>query len=252
MSKRSIGMTLRRLRENAGLSVNDVGNAVSKQGKTVNAWENGRGEPDITALVTLSTLFGVKNLLSLIAVDMYGDSAPIRPEMDELEEKLLKDFRILDRFGKQTALRVIESEIERVRFISDDPELAASYEDYLEIPLARQPIFPGCDIIDRTLFENVRLIKIPKTPLNKTCDCAVRIDGSGFEPKFSDGDILLIKRQNEVGIGEVGIFSVDGKIFLRGFGHKRLISVTPGLEDIHINEKHKVFCLGKLITKTSI
>jgi transcriptional regulator with XRE-family HTH domain len=252
MAQRSIGKTLRRLRENAGLSVNDVGNAVGKQGKTVNAWENGRGEPDITSLVTLSTLFGVKNLLSLIAVDMYGDATPIRPENNEAEDKLLSEWRTLDRFGKKTVEKVIESELERVRFITDDPESLTAYATHLEIPLARQPIFPGCDIDDTTLFENVRLIKIPKTELNKACDAAVRIDGSGFEPRFSHGDILLIKRQSEIGIGEIGIFSVDGKIFLRGFGHGRLISVTPGLEDIHINEKHKVRCLGKLITKTSI
>ncbi|MDR0944072.1 MAG: helix-turn-helix domain-containing protein [Ruminococcus sp.] len=249
MAQRSIGKTLRRLRENAGLSADDVGNALSRQGKTINAWENGRGEPDITALITLSTLFGVKNLLSLIAVDLYGDTAPIRPEINETEDRLISDWRTLDRFGRQTVIKVIESELERVRFISDDPEQKAAYAPYLEIPLSRQPIFPGCDFPERELFDTVEFIKIPKTDLHKSVDFAVRIDSSGFEPRFSDGDILLIKRQSEIDIGEIGIFSVDDRIFLRGFGHNRLISVTPGLEDILINEKKRVRCLGKLITK---
>jgi transcriptional regulator with XRE-family HTH domain len=248
LSQLSIGKTLRRLRENAGLSVNDVGNALSRQGKTINAWENGRGEPDITALVTLSTLFGVKNLLALIAVDMYGDGAPIRPEINEAEELLLKNFRALDRFGKQTVQLVIGSELERVSFITDEAG-APAIDDTIEIPLSRQPLFPGCEITDETLFESVQFIKIPKTDIHKDVDFALRIDGSGFEPRFSHDDILLIKRQSEIGIGELGIFSVDGIIYLRGFGHGRLISVTPGLEDIITNGKHRVRCIGKLISK---
>jgi transcriptional regulator with XRE-family HTH domain len=244
MSKLTIGRTLRRLRENAGLSVNDVGSAISRQGKTVNAWENGRGEPDITALVTLSTLFGVENLLALIAVDMYGDGAPFRPNITDAEETFLKNYRALDRFGKQTVMKVIECEAERVSFHSDD-----TLDDTLKIPLSRLPIFPGSNISEEAVFESVQFIKIPNTKLHKEVGFAIRVDGSGFEPRFSHGDYLLIKRQNEIGIGELGLFSVDGVVYLRGFGHSRLISVTPGLDDIIITSKHKVRCLGKLISK---
>jgi transcriptional regulator with XRE-family HTH domain len=249
MANLAIGKTLRKLRENAGLSVTDVGNALARQGKTINAWENGRGEPDITALVTLSTLFGVKNLLSIIAVDMYGDAAPIRPEIDEVEERMLDDWRSLDKYGKKAVATIIDCALERIHALNEIPETTEVVDEKLEIPLARQPLFPGNEIVDTTLFETIEFIKVPKTKLNKTVDFAVRIDGSGYEPRFSDGDILLIKRQTEIEIGEIGIFSVDGSIYLRGFGHGRLISVTPGLEDVLLSSGRKVRCLGKLIAK---
>ena len=46
MSRESIAKALKRLREQSGLTADQVGAMVGKSGKTVNAWENNRGQPD--------------------------------------------------------------------------------------------------------------------------------------------------------------------------------------------------------------
>jgi phage repressor protein C with HTH and peptisase S24 domain/DNA-binding XRE family transcriptional regulator len=250
LSNISAGRTLRRLREKANLTAPAVGNAIGKQGKTVNAWENGRGEPDITTLITLSSMYGVGNLLALIATDMYGDKAPIAPELAPDEESFLSKYRALDHYGKLTALRVVESENERVRItgargnLSDPPP-----QRYIEIPVSKHPFYPGNGVRENELFESAELIRLPENELYTGAEFAVRVDGAGYEPRFSDGDILIIKRQPEIQIGEIGIFSVDGEVYLRGNGHGRLISINPGLDDITLTGKHKIRCIGKIIAK---
>ncbi|MDR0903067.1 MAG: XRE family transcriptional regulator [Ruminococcus sp.] len=248
MSNISAGRTLRRLRESAGLSVSDVGNAIGKQGKTVNAWENGRGEPDINALITLSSLYRVRNLLAIIAVDMYGDKATIRSELTPDEEGFLARYHSLDHYGKLTVMRVTDSENERVR-LTGMSERREEPLRYIEIPVSKHPFYPGNGIRETELFETTEFIRIPENDLYTGADFAVRVDGAGYEPRFSDGDILLIKRQPELQIGEIGIFSVDNEVYLRGNGHGRLISINPGLDDITLTGKHKIHCIGKIIAK---
>lgn len=64
MSKTYIASTLKRLREKTGMKADDVGAIIGKSGKTVNAWENGRGQPDAEMLIKLSTIYNVDNLLA--------------------------------------------------------------------------------------------------------------------------------------------------------------------------------------------
>ena len=68
-------------------------------------------------------------------------------------------------------------------------------------------------------------------------------------PKYTSGDILLIKSANEVEIGEYGIFSVDGESFVKKFGGDRLISLNPEYGDISLSEFNRVVCFGKVLGK---
>jgi len=52
MSRESIAKALKRLREQSNLTADQVGLLVGKSGKTVNAWENNRGQPDAEILIT--------------------------------------------------------------------------------------------------------------------------------------------------------------------------------------------------------
>ncbi len=64
MSRHEIAAALKRLRAKSGLKADEVGALLGKSGKTVNAWENGRGQPDADALIALSDIYGVEDILS--------------------------------------------------------------------------------------------------------------------------------------------------------------------------------------------
>ena len=50
---------LKKSRKAAGLTVDQVGDHVGKSGKTISAWEVGRGQPNGDELIALCKLLGV-------------------------------------------------------------------------------------------------------------------------------------------------------------------------------------------------
>lgn len=64
MSRETIAKALKRLREQSGLTADQVGEMVGKSGKTVNAWENNRGQPDAEMLMLLCDIYNVSDILS--------------------------------------------------------------------------------------------------------------------------------------------------------------------------------------------
>ena len=59
MSKKYIASALKRLRISSGLTADEVGAKIGKSGKTVNAWENNRGQPDADKINEIAKFFGV-------------------------------------------------------------------------------------------------------------------------------------------------------------------------------------------------
>lgn len=53
-----MGMRLKALRKARGLNADQLGSAVGKSGKTISAWEVGRGQPDADMLVLLCKVLG--------------------------------------------------------------------------------------------------------------------------------------------------------------------------------------------------
>lgn len=91
-----IAKNIKRFRTDCGMNVDEVGAAVGKSGKTVSAWEVGRGQPDADTLIELCRLFKVD------ISDFYGQ----KKEMDENEKKLIELFRSLSDNSKDAVLAV--------------------------------------------------------------------------------------------------------------------------------------------------
>ncbi len=64
MSRETIAKALKRLREQSCLTADQVGALVGKSGKTINAWENNRGQPDADMLLKLCDIYKVDNILA--------------------------------------------------------------------------------------------------------------------------------------------------------------------------------------------
>jgi len=89
MSRESIAKTLKRLREQSGLTADQVGNILGKSGKTVNAWENNRGQPDAEILMRLCDIYNVEDILSEFR-DKTSESAIA---LSEKEKKIILAYR---------------------------------------------------------------------------------------------------------------------------------------------------------------
>jgi len=89
MSRETIAKVLKRLRIQSGLTADQVGELLGKSGKTVNAWENNRGQPDAEALMMLCDIYKVQNIL-----EEFKD-VPERKQIlpSKKEESLLLAYR---------------------------------------------------------------------------------------------------------------------------------------------------------------
>ena len=92
-------------------------------------------------------------------------------------------------------------------------------------------------------------IMIPDTAKTGDADYALRISGNSMEPKYHNGDVLLVEETDMVEVGEAGIFILDGAGYFKIFGGDRLISLNPEYSDIPLRDFDEVSCCGKVVGK---
>lgn len=92
-------------------------------------------------------------------------------------------------------------------------------------------------------------ITIPDTERTRLADYALRISGNSMEPKFRDGDILLVEDCDGVQVGELGIFVLDGSGYFKKFGGDRLISLNPEYAPILLKDFSDIHCTGRVVGK---
>lgn len=100
---------------------------------------------------------------------------------------------------------------------------------------------PDADPID--------FITVPET----SGDCVgIRVQGDSMEPTFYNGDIVVLKKDNEVGLGEIGVFinKSSGESLVKRLKKKNGVYVLESdnhiFKDIEIRTSELV-CCGKVI-----
>lgn len=96
--------TLKRYRENVGLTVYEVGEKIGKSGKTVSAWEHGRGKPDADTFLVLCELYHVES----VGV-FYGEEIDAAAELVPEEKEVIELWRGLNEVGKSAVLSVMKN-----------------------------------------------------------------------------------------------------------------------------------------------
>lgn len=181
------------------------------------------------------------------------------------EIRMVETFRALDDHGKELALMVLDKEKERVQSVDEaapvrqttarvltppslrTPSVSASGLSKRTIILYDMPVSagPGIDLDDVTESE----IRIPDNAKTQDADYALRISGNSMEPKFHDGDILLIQNCDSVEVGELGIFILDGEGYFKKFDGDRLLSLNPIYAPIPLSGFSEIQCAGRVIGK---
>lgn len=162
------------------------------------------------------------------------------------EVNTIKKYRTLDEYGKELVTAVIDIEYKRCTY---KPE--PNRDDLIEISINYAPVSAGLgDELED--YEHWEKVSVPLTPESRKADFILRVDGDSMEPKFSDGDYVLVRKQPAVDIGQIGIFGVDGKGYMKKFGGKELISLNNKYKPIKLNENTSFKCFGFVLGTTNI
>ena len=196
-------------------------------------------EPSINAIIKISKALNVSTDYIINGnEEIKSDSLP---QYLSSEKNIIKKYRELDIHGKKIVDIVLNEEYERCTYIEEDttPKIEISYS-----------FIPASAGTGAFLDEqNIEPREFPDTPESRQADIVIPVDGDSMEPMFYDGDELYVRLQPAVEIGEIGIFEIGDKGYVKKYAPDRLISLNPKYDDIYPDEYNETRCIGKVIGK---
>jgi len=222
MTKKELGKALQKARINANMSCEELSKRLGNSNKTVYAWEYGNGIPDIFTLLELCKLYNISSINELIGSVVEKDYInTLRVE----EKALLGTYRQLTPNSKQIVTTVARMELKHVaannqaetpiKIIqkSKDEMVATLDKSNSKKNQKKQPLqvytqsaaagYSG--YIDDANFDEILVKDVPRDT-----EFGIRISGDSMQPTIKDGDIVFVKRQDCIDVGEIGIFIYDG------------------------------------------
>ena len=204
---------------------------------TYRSYETGAREPGIDVLIKLSELYDV-------TTDYLLDHKPRLTMLSPSEISHIKKYRTLDPYGKKAVTSVLDIEFERCTYIPEP-----NREELIEVSINYAPVSAGFgDELED--YEQWEKASVPLTPESRKADFILVVDGDSMEPKFHNGDYILVRKQPAVDIGQIGIFGVDGKGYIKKYGGDKLISLNKKYPDIPLDEDSH--CFGLVLGVTDI
>ena len=204
---------LRTVRSKTGMTQKSLGEKIGVTSVTIGYWERGVRQPSFDLLLKIAE-----------ALDTSIDGLLGKERIDRMnidEEELLTKYRQLDEHGKKLVGVVCDVELERMRptvpvitLFSGKKQYAGMSETGRYIPFYLTPSAAGVATpIEGSDFEMI----FADDSVPSDADYAVRIDGDSMEPYFKDGEMVYVKKSQELCNGEVGIFCVDGAMYCKQY-----------------------------------
>lgn len=229
---------LRQLREQRGLSQAKIAEMLGVSPAAYSTYEMGTRDISSDKVVKLAKFYNVTTDY-LYGVD---DSSSLDIDVNELS--IIKKYRTLDGYGKRMVDSALEIEYERCTATPAQEDQAAEYKISIRHSTYKVSAGTGFELGEGDSWDKV---EVPDTAETRKADFAITIKGRSMEPVYYDGDIVLVKEQAAVDVGEVGIFIINGSGYIKRYGGDRLISVNAEYEDIFFADNDDIRCVGKVI-----
>lgn len=226
------GQRLKNLRLEQNLTQQELATAVGVSVVAVRNWERGTKKPAMDAIIALARELRITTD-GLLDVNTFGiprRSIILSPE----EKKLLKTYQALDSHGKKAVDMICALEKERLDASEQIILTKKTRERY--IPRYTTPSAAGYNVpLDGTDFE----MMLVDGNVPSDADYAVDIQGNSMYPYINDGDMVYVKKDEELSNGDVGIFCVDGAMYCKQLyiddeRNLTLVSANPNLRHTNI------------------
>ena len=233
---------LKQLRKSRGFeSMKEFCNAVGISFNTYQNYETGKRVPTADMLITLADFYGV-------SVDyLLGRE----PETDPLKmfnisaqavdsDKFIEEYEKLPELAKQifidTMLRLSEAATKREK---EDRLISIRFFE-------RTAVSAGTGLYDDN-NEYPTVKRVPDNAITRAADFCCYVSGDSMEPDYYDGDLICVKVQPSVEVGEVGVFVINGELFVKKLGANGLVSLNPKYSTI--KKSPDIICQGKVLGK---
>lgn len=231
---------IKEARKMKGITQEQLGELIGVAKTTITGYEKNR-EPSAAKVGEIADALGVDvNFLFQDEVKVLHENRATAEEM----ENLVKKYRSLDRHGKKMVDFTLQEEWERSIKEKETASKVATPTRILSYYYRLASAGTGQILFD---MPPTKRIEIPDIPEYRKADYAIGVNGDSMEPVYHDGDMLLVEMSDEIRVGEIGIFSLNGECYVKKLGKGELISLNPKYDNIPLNETAK--CMGRVIEK---
>ena len=229
------------LLEEKRLKQSDLCDAIGISSSTMTNWKNRGTDPPSKHIIPICEFLNVSPYILLTG----KEKSSLTSELSADEQELLGCFKKLSDKSKGMVLGRAEALAELEAPVEPDQEEEEEIETiFIEYSTLRVSAGTGEPLIDDTYPE---FIEVKRSELTEEANFAVKINGNSMLPHYKNNDIVLVRSQPEVAVGEIGIFTIDGEGYIKERGENKLISLNPEYDDIYFKEGQDIRCKGLVI-----
>lgn len=202
--------------------------------KTIYSWESGRSRPTIDIFLDMCKFYGLADVMS-----KFQDMPELDNVFSQAELEHIKKYRSLDPYGKEAVDVVLDVEWRRceaarqskITIQDQQSKMEAAEENvFYSVPGYSVPMSAGSGQ-PAGHEEHPEDYRLTKKPPRGTSFIAP-VKGISMEPTYHDGDLVFVYATEEIRVGQIGAFLMDGEQWIKELGDGVLISHNPGYEPI--------------------
>lgn len=235
----SFGSRLKQRREELGLKQSELGQMLGITGSAIGNYENDVSSPKA------EILYQVFDVLKCDANYLFQDEMNVSETNDfTVSEKfIIKKYRALDEHGKKIVDIVIEEETSRIKKAKQEKIVIKDSNNIIYLPESIQSASAGYgELADD---ETTDIVSVLYNSTTAKADYIMRVSGDSMEPKFFDGQRVLVRSQPSVEMGEIGIFIKDDMRYIKIYRGDHMESANPKYNPEPFEEYSK--CKGKVL-----
>lgn len=228
---------IKHFREKAQLTPGELAKAVHVGPSAISNWEAGRTRPDITNLPLLC------EVLHITVSEFFSDEG-IGSEFSSDERNLLYMYRSFKDMNRKLLLNMAMkmAELENAEHQAElNTNLIELY--YAEDTVAAGIAFSGFEGKSKPVY-------VYNNANSRRADIVFRVNGDSMEPEYPNKSIVLVEfTKGSLLPGDVGIFQVDGDLFIKEYRKDGLHSFNPQYSPMTHDEYEDIKVIGRVVGK---
>ena len=220
------GTKVRQFRTRAGMTTEQLADALQISTSSVRNWECGLTRPDPEYIYRMFSILNVE------PNEFFGITG-IGTLLTTKERALIDDYRSLDKSGKEAVETFAEAMMQKahIRKLRRADRIQNSVSDEERLFAA------GDHSNDWSDYPDATEVILYDSPLVSRADEVITVSGASMEPQFFSGDKVLIEYCSDIRNGDIGCFYVPGiGGVIKQKAYDRLHSLNPKYDDIIVNE----------------
>lgn len=227
---KAIGLRIKEARLAKNLKQEELAERIGAKYRSISTWENGTAKPDCLTILRICEVLSISPN-HLLGFNMNVDAPTLN------EWAILHKYRDIDEIGKDAVSAVLDAEYRRVA----KPKKAR----LLRLDFYNYPASAGTgNFLEEETPDD---IFVKECSEGEAADYVIPIAGDSMEPTFHDGDKVFVEKRDVIDEGDIGIFVINGEVFIKELGDRCLISHNEKYKPIKLRADDSIYCCGKVL-----